>query len=30
VFVDFEQGRKRMIKDSGHWYAQVVASNRVS
>jgi beta-glucosidase len=30
VFVDFEQGQKRMIKDSGHWYAQVAATNRVS
>jgi beta-glucosidase len=30
VFVDFEQGQQRMIKESGRWYAQVAASNRVS
>ena len=30
VFVDFEQGQKRMMKDSGHWYAHVAATNRVS
>ncbi|WP_201842630.1 family 1 glycosylhydrolase [Microvirga zambiensis] len=28
VFVDFEQGQKRMLKHSGHWYAQVAATNR--
>jgi beta-glucosidase len=29
VFVAFEQDQKRTIKDSGHWYGQVAATNRV-
>lgn len=29
VHVDFANGQKRTIKDSGHWYARVAAENRV-
>jgi len=29
VHVDFEHGGKRTVKDSGDWYAKVVAANRV-
>ena len=29
VYVDFADGQRRTIKDSGHWYAAVAASNRV-
>ena len=29
VYVDFANGQKRTIKDSGHWYAKVAASNHV-
>jgi beta-glucosidase len=29
VFVDFEQDQKRTIKDSGHWYGHVAATNQV-
>ena len=29
VHVDFENGRKRTVKDSGEWYAKVIAANRV-
>ncbi|HZP67509.1 MAG TPA: GH1 family beta-glucosidase [Rudaea sp.] len=29
VYVDFENGQKRLIKDSGHWYRRVIAANRV-
>ena len=30
VYVDYENGQKRTIKDSGHWYAKVAKGNRVS
>jgi beta-glucosidase len=30
VHVDFAQGQRRTIKDSGHWYARVAAANRVA
>jgi beta-glucosidase len=30
IFVDFERDRQRMIKESGHWYAQVARANRLS
>jgi beta-glucosidase len=29
VYVDFDRGGKRIVKDSGEWYAKVVAANRV-
>ena len=29
VHVDFAEGQRRTIKDSGRWYAEVAASNRV-
>jgi beta-glucosidase len=29
VYVDFKDGQKRTIKDSGNWYARVIAANRV-
>ena len=30
VYVDFANGQRRLIKESGHWYANVAATNRVS
>jgi beta-glucosidase len=30
VYVDFADGQRRLVKDSGHWYASVAAANRVS
>jgi beta-glucosidase len=30
TYVDFAGDRRRLIKDSGHWYANVAATNRVS
>ena len=30
VYVDFAHGQRRLIKDSGHWYANVAATNRVT
>ena len=30
VYVDFANRQRRLIKESGHWYAQVAAANRVS
>jgi beta-glucosidase len=30
VYVDFASGQRRLIKESGHWYANVAATNRVS
>ena len=30
VYVDFAHGQRRIIKDSGHWYAGVAAANRLS
>jgi beta-glucosidase len=30
VYVDFAQGQRRTVKESGHWYAGVAASHRVS
>jgi beta-glucosidase len=30
TYVDFENGQKRTIKDSGHWYAGVARANRVT
>jgi beta-glucosidase len=30
VYVDFERGRQRTIKDSGRWYAGVAAANRLA
>jgi beta-glucosidase/6-phospho-beta-glucosidase/beta-galactosidase len=29
VHVDFERGQKRTVKDSGEWYAKMIAANRV-
>ena len=29
VHVDFKNGQKRTVKDSGNWYAKVIAANRV-
>jgi beta-glucosidase len=29
AYVDFANGQKRSIKDSGHWYAQVAKRNRI-
>ncbi len=29
TYVDFANGQKRTVKDSGHWYARVAAGNRV-
>jgi beta-glucosidase len=29
VYVDFKNGQKRTVKDSGTWYAKVIAANRV-
>lgn len=29
VYVDFERGQRRSIKQSGYWYAKVAASNRL-
>lgn len=29
VYVDFKNRQQRTIKDSGHWYAKVIAANRV-
>ena len=29
VYVDFANGQKRTIKDSGHWYAKVAATNHI-
>jgi beta-glucosidase len=29
VYVDFAKNQKRIIKDSGHWYARVAAANKV-
>jgi len=29
VYVDYQDGQKRVIKDSGHWYAKVAAANKV-
>lgn len=29
VYVDFAAGQKRIVKDSGKWYAKVAATNRV-
>jgi len=29
TWVDFENGQKRTVKDSGNWYAKVAAANRV-
>jgi beta-glucosidase len=29
VYVDYANKQKRIIKDSGHWYAKVAATNRV-
>ncbi|HEX6832911.1 MAG TPA: GH1 family beta-glucosidase [Rudaea sp.] len=29
VYVDFKNGQKRIVKDSGLWYAKVAAENRV-
>jgi len=29
VHVDFEHGQKRTVKDSGEWYAKMIAANRV-
>jgi len=28
VYVDFANGQKRIVKESGHWYANVAANNR--
>ena len=30
VYVDFANGQKRVIKDAGHWYANVAATNHVN
>ena len=30
VYVDFAHSQRRLIKDSGHWYANVAATNRVT
>jgi beta-glucosidase len=30
VYVDFANGQRRIIKDSGRWYANVAATNRVT
>jgi beta-glucosidase len=30
VYVDYANKQKRIIKDSGHWYAKVAATNHVS
>jgi beta-glucosidase len=30
VHVDFTKGQRRTIKDSGRWYGEVAASNRVA
>jgi beta-glucosidase len=30
VYVDFANGQRRLIKESGHWYANVAATNRVT
>jgi beta-glucosidase len=30
TYVDFEHGRRRTIKDSGHWYAAVAAANALT
>jgi beta-glucosidase len=30
VYVDFERDRQRIIKQSGHWYAEVARTNRVT
>ncbi len=29
IIVDFEQGQRRIIKDSGSWYARVAMANRL-
>ena len=29
AFIDFEQGQRRIIKDSGYWYARVAMANRL-
>src|SRR5499427_6752047 len=29
VYVDFEHGQRRTIKESGRWYAEVAATNRL-
>jgi beta-glucosidase len=29
VYVDYENNQKRIIKDSGYWYAKVAAANKV-
>ncbi len=29
VYVNFADGQKRIVKDSGEWYARVIAANRV-
>jgi len=30
VYVDFADGKRRIIKDSARWYAAVAAANRVA
>jgi beta-glucosidase len=30
IYVDFEHGQKRMIKDSGYWYAKIAKENKVA
>jgi beta-glucosidase len=30
TYVDFANGQRRTVKDSGHWYAQVARSNQVT
>jgi beta-glucosidase len=29
AYVDFAKGQKRIVKDSGHWYAKVAAANKL-
>jgi beta-glucosidase/6-phospho-beta-glucosidase/beta-galactosidase len=30
IFCDYENGGARTIKDSGHWYAEVIKTNGAS